>query len=90
MPDIPGPTAEPTVQGTPWSLGVRCDTPGCDTRFEGDFLVAEDSTRPERLRVVLDYAESHGWRVVPVPPGLGPLTYCPPCSRDIPEVPDGR
>lgn len=25
MPDIPGPTAEPTVQGTPWSLGELLD-----------------------------------------------------------------
>ena len=52
-----------TVNGTPWRLGVRCDHPGCAVVFEGDFLVAEDSTRDDRLRVVLKHVESIGWGV---------------------------
>ena len=69
-----------TAQGTPWSLGVRCDTPDCGTCFEGDFLVAEDSTRDERLRVVLDWVEKHGWHVDWRRPVGASLTYCPACS----------
>ena len=34
-----------SVSGTPWSLGVRCDRPGCAVAFESDFWVPEDSTR---------------------------------------------
>ena len=51
-------------QGTPWSLGIACDDFGCGERYEGDFLVAEGSTRDERLRVILDHAASLGWSVV--------------------------
>ena len=68
------------MQGTPWRLGVRCDGSGCDTCFEGDFLVAEDSTRSERLRVVLDHAEKRGWRVIWHQPIGDSVTYCPACS----------
>ena len=65
---------------TPWQLGVSCDGQDCGTRLEGDFMVAEDSTRGERLRVVLDYAEKQGWRVTWRQPVSDSLTYCPPCS----------
>jgi hypothetical protein len=67
--------------GMPVQLGVRCDGPGCFARFEGDFLVAEDSTRGERLRVVLDYAEKQGWCVIRHRPIWDSVTYCPSCSR---------
>jgi hypothetical protein len=83
VPDIP----DLAVRGTPWQLGVRCDGPDCGVSFEGDFIVAEDSIRSERLRVVLDYAENHGWRVEWRQPIGRSLTYCPACSSDIPEVP---
>jgi hypothetical protein len=65
------------VYGTPWGLGVACDAPDCGIRFEGDFLVREDSTRSERLHVVLSHAERHGWRVIWRQPVEGSLTYCP-------------
>jgi hypothetical protein len=77
--DIPK-AAVPAVRGTPWSLGVSCDTPGCGTSFEGDFLVAENSIRSERLRVVLDHVEKQGWRVIWRRPIGDSLTYCPSCA----------
>ena len=70
--DAPG-----TARGTPWLLGVRCDRRGCDTTFEGDFLVAEDATPGERLRVVLDWVGNHGWRVIWRQPVKDSLTFCP-------------
>jgi len=73
------------TRGTPWQLGVACDELGCGGNFEGDFIVAEDSTRSERLRVVLDYAEQHGWRVIWRQPIGDSLTYCPPCAADWPD-----
>lgn len=77
-----------TAQGTPWNLGVRCDGPGCDTSFEGDFIVAEDATRGERLRVVLAWAANNGWRVEWRQPFGGSLAYCPACSAPVP--PEGK
>lgn len=70
-----------TAQGTPWHLGVSCDGPDCGANFEGDFLVAEDATRGERLRVVLDYAEAHGWRVIWRQPIGDSLAYCSECGQ---------
>jgi hypothetical protein len=65
-------------------LGVRCDDPDCGTCFEGDFIVAEDSTRDDRLRVVLRHVESIGWRVE-YPQGDAyadeAVTYCPSCGK---------
>jgi len=69
------------MQGMPVQIGVTCDGPGCGAHFEGDFMVAKDSTRGERLRVVLDYAEKHGWRVIRHRPVWDSVTYCPACSR---------
>ena len=40
-------------------------------------LVLEDSTRDERLHVVLSHAENRGWRVVWRHPIADSLTYCP-------------
>lgn len=77
-------------RGTPWQLGVACDRQGCRERFEGDFLVAEDSTRGERLRVVLDHVEkAEGWSVVR-PDGSGDpaaaLTFCPAHQFPLPTL----
>ncbi len=69
------------AEGTPWSLGVACDGPGCGAHFEGDFLVAEDSTRDERLAVVLRHVQEHGWHVTWHEPAEDSVTYCPYCSR---------
>ena len=77
------------VRGTPWSLGVRCDGPGCTANFEGDFLVPENSTRGERLRIVLDWVEAHGWRVDWQRPIWASLTYCSPCAGASPVTPAG-
>ena len=77
-------TAEPAACGTPWQLGIRCDKPGCPVHFDGDFLVAEDSTRDERLQVVLAWAEKRGWRVIWREPAGDSLTYCPCCSPEAP------
>jgi hypothetical protein len=72
------------VNGTPWSLGVSCDNPGCGVAVEGDFWVPEDSARDDRLRIVLKHAESIGWRVE-YPPGsadpAGAEVFCPACTR---------
>ena len=73
-----------TVRGTPWQLGVRCDGPDCGTRWEGDFIVAEDSTPGERLRVVLDHAEKCGWHVNWRQPVGDSLTFCPACVPPLP------
>jgi hypothetical protein len=70
-----------TMQGTPWQLGVRCDSPDCGANFEGDFMVAEDSTRIERLGVVLHWVEQRGWRVIWDQPIWDSRTYCPDCCR---------
>lgn len=64
----------------PVQLGVSCDTPGDETSFVHDFLVPEDSTRGERLRVVLDYAAEQGWRVDLAQPIEASSTYCPRCA----------
>ena len=74
--------AETARTGTPWSLGVQCDREGCGTRFEGDFLVAEDATRDERLQVVLNHVrDKEGWQVFwpAAPPADADFaeTYCP-------------
>ena len=72
------------MSGTPWRLGVRCDHPECMVAFESDFLVAEDSTRDDRLRVVLKHVESIGWGVE-YPQGDAyadeAVTYCPSCVK---------
>jgi hypothetical protein len=78
---------QPVAAGTPWGLGVSCDDPGCATRFVGDFIVPEDSTRSVRLRIVLDHAEKkEGWRVIWRQPVADSLTYCPPCSAEVPSA----
>ena len=65
---------------TPRRLGVRSHRMGCPVRFEGDFLVAEDATLGERLRVALDHVrDKENWQVI-WPDGAGPdaaETYCP-------------
>ena len=75
------------MNGTPWSLGVRCDRPGFAAVFESDFLVAEDSTRDDRLRVVLNHVANVGWRVE-YPQGDTyadeAVTYCPSCAKAAP------
>jgi hypothetical protein len=65
----------------PVQLAVTCDGPGCGAHFDGDFLVAEDSTHGERIRLVLDYAEQHGWHVTWHEPVWDSVTYCPACRR---------
>lgn len=63
----------------PHALGVRCDEPGCDVAFEGDFLVDEADTREQRLRYVLDHVASIGWQVLTDERGTATTaeTYCP-------------
>jgi len=73
------------MNGTPWSLGARCDRPGCEVAFEADFLVPEDSTRDDRLRIVLKRVESIGWCVEYPQESADPgeaVTFCPSCERD--------
>jgi hypothetical protein len=63
---------------TPWRLGVRCDRMGCPIRFEGDFLVAENATLGERLRVALDHVrDKEGWQVIWAAGAGEAETYCP-------------
>jgi len=69
------------MSGMPVQLGVICDSPDCGGNFEDDFMVAEDSTRDERLAVVLRHVEKHGWRVIWHQPVSGSRTYCPDCAR---------
>jgi hypothetical protein len=67
-------------RGTPWRLGVACDWPRCGAFREAGFLVAEDGTIGERLRVVLNHAErSWGWTVVEADSGSpsDALAFCP-------------
>jgi hypothetical protein len=65
------------MSGTPWSLGIACDHSGCGERFEGDFLVAEDSTRDERLLVALNYAQNKlGWQVTGTDDPGSAETFC--------------
>ena len=90
------------MNGTPWSLGVRCDQPGCAVVFESDFWVPENSTRDGRLRVVLEYVGNIGWGVE-YPPGISrpdeAATFCPahvkiagdtPCNRGDVDHAAGR
>jgi hypothetical protein len=70
---------------TPWQLGVRCDHPGCEVVFEADFWVPEDSTRDDRLRIVLKRVENVGWAVEYPQGSTDPgeaVTFCPSCVRD--------
>lgn len=85
-------TGDDSGRGTPWPLGVRCDWPdGCDTSFEGDFLVREDSTRDERLVVVLRWAEQRlGWRVAWCQPAGNSLAFCPAHADDAKVEPGKR
>ena len=58
----------------PARLGVRCD--GCGTHWEGDFVVSDEVSHAQRLKLVTGFvAEHHGWRVVSVDE-----TYCPACK----------
>jgi hypothetical protein len=64
-------------------LAVACDDLGCATVFEGDFVVAEDSTKAERLAVVLAYVEGLGWRVTDEDPPDAALAFCPAHAADL-------
>lgn len=51
----------PTGQKYPCALGVFCD--GCGMTIEGDFIVTDTMTKPERLEVVRAHVREHeGWR----------------------------
>jgi hypothetical protein len=71
---------EAKVSATPLQLGVRCDRDECGTYFEADFLIADDATRDERLRVVLNHVSNkEGWQVIwPASARADEaVTYCP-------------
>lgn len=66
----------------PSLLCVFCDK--CDATFEGDFLVAEDWTKPERLECVRTHVrEKLGW----VCDDRG--DFCPNCRESVPVECDG-
>ena len=53
--------------------------------FEADFLVPEDSTRDDRLRIVLKHVESIGWDVEYPQRDAVPdeaETFCPSCVKE--------
>jgi hypothetical protein len=73
------------MSGTPWQLAVACDHLVCGTVFEGDFWVPEDSTREDRLRIVLKHVERIGWHVEYPQGSTDPgeaVTFCPSCEGD--------
>jgi hypothetical protein len=63
--------------GTPWTLGVRCDSDGCGEVYEGDFLVDPQANQSVRLGVVLDHVAHVGWTVVGRRESATAATYCP-------------
>lgn len=59
----------------PCRLGVRCD--GCGTTWEGDFVVSDEVTHPQRVALVTEYVKTYeGWRCLSVDE-----TYCPRCGQ---------